>query len=454
MIKRSRPFLSAVLLTVFAVSVFLFNPVSVKACDDAPPATLLALYLRSDLIFVAEVRSEKDAEITDDAEAYYFVDVERRLKVSSIIKGRPGAHFVFTQSEYREKKKNADEAAPTEQTEEEIEIVHEPYGYKAGDGEIKVGERYLFFFEKDSETNRYNLTDPISGAKKLDDAALEAHENRLKELRSIVRAKKNQAEALTAWLIRLVEDPSTRWDGLFDLNESFRSLEYAAENGEETNDALVLDRNYGGSTAIAKSLSDAQKEYLSSLLFDRLQRGVYESGDEFYYGLTSLVGRWDKQRVAMYAFGDLQSADRAAADRTKSVMKYLAAVVDDEKLSEIAERFPASDNEEEENEEAPAKTSEEVKAEEPTTVDAAVKSETPVVEPGTTPAVEPPTAPAVDPAVKNEEAAEEPKTIEPAPKKLTRAEVQEKVLREFNDRYQYLVAIGFEKAKTDPVAEK
>lgn len=443
MIKRSRSFVSAVLLTVFIV--LLLAPARARACDDAPPATLLALYLRSDLILVAEVRSEKDGSITDEGEDYYFVDVERRLSVSSVLKGKLPPNFVFVQNEYRNKTGSAaEESAPDE------EIVYHPYGYRGGT-EIEPGERYLFFFEKNAETRRFDLTDYVSGVKKLDDYELSVHVKRLRELRAIEKMRKDQAAALTAWLIRCAEEPSTRWDGVFELNESFRRLDYAVENNEKIDNRLVLDRNYeGGAPIVAVNLSDGQKQYLSSLLFGKLQAGQFERDDEFYFGLSALARRWDKARLAMYAFDQLQTIDRAEAEKVKTGMNYLAAVIEDEELSAIAERFPASDEtkENEEDEAASTEISSEVKP--------AAETETKTVE---TKVADTQTLEVNAPATieRLAETKNAPKMIAAAESekaKPTLAEIREKLWREFNDRYQYLVATNFEGKKAEQVAER
>jgi hypothetical protein len=415
MFKRSRFFTSAMLVAVLFASLFIFSNPS-RACPAPPPETLLALYLKSDLIVVAEIAAEKDGKITGDYESAFNVEVHRSLKVSAALKGKPPADFVYTRQEYRRKNEPAVESEPEPEGEETINFGF--YGYK-GYSELRKGERYLFFFTKNSDTGEYDLTDHVSGARKLNDYDLGVHKKRLKELQSIEKMKNDQMPALTAWLIRCIEEPSTRWDGLFTLNGSFASLEYsdeeAPEDGEKAKAEIRFDADFdSNSPELAKNLTDSQKEYLSSLAFSQLQQTRSFAANEFvYYSLNGLVRRWDKPRLAMYSFGILQSVDKSDLKKTTKAMTYIADLLEDTELSEIAERFstadsPADAETEDPGDTEPAQTV--INSEEaPQTIED--KSETPVLT---------------------------------EPKKPTPAEIRETLLQDFIDRYQFLVANGFE----------
>ena len=437
MFKRSRIFISAVLVAVLCVStLILSNPLTARACPvDPPPATLLTLYLASDLIVVAEILSEKDGAVINDYADYFNLEVDRKLKPISTLKGTAPADFVFTKSEYRLKNN-----APAESAEgDEEERRYTPYGYK-GDSKLTAGEKYLFFFAKDSETGEYDLTDDVSGVKRLGDYDLEVHLKRLKELQSIQKLKKNQLEALTKWLIRCVEEPATRWDGVYDLRQSFDVLEYEKENAEEAEkpaekesraEDFKLDENFSNRSAgaIAKNLTDKQKERLSNIAFSELQQdSSLIENDYFYYSLPGLVTRWDKTRFAMYAFGMLQSVDPNDAEKMRAAMRYLSDIVDDDELTEIAARFPTSEEEAEEIQ----KNAQSDDAEK--TVESVNNL---------------PEAPTTD-AQNTENKTETPdQEALPKPKRLTAAEIRSNRLQEFVNRYQYLVANNFEVEETD-----
>lgn len=427
MLKRVRFFFSANLVAVLLASALILSePAPVKACPVPAPATLLALYLRSDLIFTADITSEKDGKILIDEEGYFNIEVLRNLKISSVLKGKPERNFVFTGSEYRNKK-------PAEETTDEMNFSYAPYEYK-GYSKLKVGERYLFFFKKDSKTGQYVLTDSISGYKKLSDADLYIHKKRLNELKLIVKTKENQLEAITEWLVRLLEEPATRWDGVSDLRTSFEALEYEDKVDSEEKEPFVIDKDFNGSAPeIARQLSDSQKEYISSLVFSSIHQ---EMSGEFYYGLGNIIKHWDKSRLAMYAFSLLQTADKSDAVKVEGMMRYISRLLDDEELFNMIADYPvedASEQNEEVNEEETAETADE--------------SENPTEE--------------VDESVSETEQINDieiKKSVESEQKtpKLTLAQKREKVLQDFINRYEYLLARGFpvEVETEDELAEK
>src|SRR5687767_4886678 len=129
MLKRFRFLVSANLVSVLFISTLILSkPEPVKACPAPVPMTLLALYLQSDVIFVADVMDEKDGQIENEEEEYYRVEVIRNLKISSILKGKPPRNFSYSDWEYRSKK--VTESAAND--ENETEIKYFSYGYEIG----------------------------------------------------------------------------------------------------------------------------------------------------------------------------------------------------------------------------------------------------------------------------------------------------------------------------------
>ena len=339
MLKRVRIFLSVNLITGLLLSTFvLSNSIPVKACPPPPPKNLLSLYLHSDLIFVATITNEKDGKLLpSEMEDYSNLEIIRNLKISSVLKGKTARNFLYKNTEYKSKN-------PVEVESDEGSIRELPYffsyGYK-GQSKLAVGERYLFFFTKDEETNEYSLTDYTSGYRKLSDADLSVFEDRIKELNSIVGKKENQLAEITEWLIRCVEKPATRWDGAFVLGQSFDYLGYEDEDDER--EPFVLDKTfYSGNAWIAAIMSDSQKEFISGMLFSSINDEISEASSAgLYYGLSNLVSNWDKMRLATYAFSFLQSADKSDTERTQEIMYYISSILKDDKLREIYYRYPS-----------------------------------------------------------------------------------------------------------------
>ncbi len=442
MLKHIRFFVSAALVTVLLIStLFLSKPISIKACPPSPPDTLLSLYLKSDLIVVADVKSEEDGKIMIDEKDYQNIEVNRNLRVLSVLKGKTAKNFVYTREEYRDKNKTAETAA------DETVIEYYPFGYK-GNSKLTVGEKYLFFFKKDDETERIGLTDWVSGAKKLDDHDLEIHRKRISELKEIIGKKENQLESVTEWLIRCLEEPSTRWDGAFDLAASFEAAEYKEESEEaeetEKTKSFVLDEDfYSRTSEIAENLTDSQKNYISSIYFSSIQNGLFEDdANNFYYSLTNLVSHWDKSRIVMYAYNILQTVDKSDSDKTARMMNYISTIIGDERLNEISSGYAGIDAEKgvekvegEESEASEADETKNIIEEAGEIEEAETVQETEQIE----------SVQKIEQVenVQSENKKENKKETAPQTEKLTPAQMREKVLQNFTNRYVYLLARGF-----------
>ncbi len=442
MLKHIRFYTSAAFIAVLLVSTLILSiPVRVSACEDSPPATLLSLYMSSDLIVVANLTGEKDGKITTDENDYYFVEVNRNLRVSSVLKGKSRSNLVFSQTEFRYK---------TEQTDEYETEQYFPYGYKWHQ-KLQVGERYLIFLKRNTETKQYELTDEVSGAKKLNDYELSVHEKRIEELKSIVGKKENQLSALTEWILQNLEEEATRWDGVFMLNNSLEALEYGSYNEEseepETpkNKPFIIDKDFNGYTPeIAENLTDSQKNRISSVLFNSLGHSLFEKdSDGFNYFFANVVKKWDKTRLAMYAFSILQTTEKADFEKIKTVMNYLASILGDDELYKIADRYSTADLQPE-SEEQPERTAGIEPPELPVNKTAKLIDQN---ETQTEP------QPEVKEVAENQVIAEQSEDIQPKAEKLTAEQKREKVLRDFTERYEYLLALGFPSAVNEEPAE-
>jgi hypothetical protein len=431
--KHIRFLTSAAFVAAFLVSILILSvPVRVSACEDAPPANLLALYTGSDLIVVANLTGEKDGKITSDETDYYFIEVNRSLRVSSVLKGKTKSNLSFTQTEFRFKNQQPEQ---TEQTEEEQ---YYPYGYKWHQ-KLQVGERYLIFLRKNPETRQYELTDETSGARKLNDYELSVHEKRIEELKSIAAKKENQLAALNEWILRCVEEEATRWDGVMMLSNSFEALEYGSHE-EQTekpeNKPFVIDKDFNGYTPeIAKTLTDSQKERVSSVLFGTIGQNLFENeSDGFNYVFAYVVKKWDKTRLAMYAFSILQTTDKAESEKTEKLINYIASILGDEELYKIIESYQNAEiSPENEDAAEPVKATVSLENAE----SAAVEQIVPTVQQAEIKQIE---------LVKPEENADKSDKlieIQPEAEKLTPEQKREKALQDFIKRYEYLLARGF-----------
>ncbi len=340
-----RVFACAVVIFVFLCSVCILpETVSAKRCGAEIPDSLLTLYLESDLVVVASIKSEKVLKITDEYEYGKYLEVEKSLEISDTLKGRDLDSVTFNISEFKSKN--------TENTAEYSE-----------DGEVypKVGDKALFFLTKNAETNLYELADYSSGMKKLEDAELDVYEKRIKELKQIVATKKNQLPKLAEWLVRLTEEPITRTEGIIDLEGSFRALEYALEEAQaETaedkeivspKEPILLDKNFRADNTpeIAKLLTDSQKQRLSNVFLLSINEHLIKlnnsGGEEEItpdYELISLTKHWDKTYLAMTSFAFLQNTDSSNGRKVSYLLNVIALFLDDEKLYEISGNYESA----------------------------------------------------------------------------------------------------------------
>ncbi len=339
-----RAFASVVVIFVLLCSVCILpETVSAKRCGAEIPDSLLTLYLESDLVVFASIKSEKVLKIAQEYEYGNYLDVEKSLEISDTLKGRDLDSVTFNISEF--KSKNSENTA--EYSEE---------------GEVypKVGDKALFFLSKNAETNFYELADYSSGMKKLGDAELDVYKKRIKELKQIVATKKKQLPKLTEWLVRLAEEPITRTEGVIDLEGSFTALQYAEEEQARIAEAkenvspkepILLDKNFRADNTpeIAKLLTDSQKQRLSNLFLLSINEHLIKlnaaSGEEEItsdYEIISLTKHWDKTYLAMTSFAFLQNTDSSNGRKVSYLMSVIAYFLDDEKLYEISGNYASA----------------------------------------------------------------------------------------------------------------
>lgn len=315
--------------------------VSAKKCPAMRiPDSLLTLYLKSDLVVIASIKSEKTLKMTSENEYGSYFDVEKKLDISDTLKGQKLDSAAFKISRYKQKNaENSDVAS------EEAEVY------------ANVGDKALFFLAKNTENNFYELADYSSAIKKLDDDDLNVYIKRIKELKQISAAKKNQLVKLTEWLVRLIEEPATRAEGTVDLQASFSALEYEQEEKKENADEkenvsvkepILLDENFRAESTseIAKLLTDSQKQRISNVLLvsinaDLLKFNSAENEEEIApdYTLINLADNWDKTTFAMNSFALLQNTDNSNRRKVSYLLNTIALFLEDEELYSISNDY-------------------------------------------------------------------------------------------------------------------
>ena len=418
-----RFFVSAMIVFVLLFSLCALQPAEVSARKRCPveiPDSLLTLYLKSDLIVVASVESERFLKTIEENEHGSTFETEKNLQIFETLKGRDSDSATFRVSGY--KPKNPEEN-----------------GESSDDARPSGSDKALFFLEKD-EDGFYRLADSSSGMKELDAGDLNIYIKRIAELKRITTTKKNQFEKLTEWLVRLAEEPVTRGEATIDLMGSFRALEYERASEEEqkqtTNkEPIALNKDFRAenTSEIAKLLTDSQKQRLTNALLlavnaDLIKLDEAKSEEEVTpdYWFISLIGNWHKTSLAATAFAFLQNAGDSNRYKVTYLLDIITNLLEDDELYTLSSDYQSALAEDENAvTELPDEETIEAEAISP-------ESETPVeVESSTESKQVEPVAEAITAEIKAPEA----ETVEKTAAKITYKEYREKLYAKFVRQY-------------------
>ena len=177
---------------------------------------------------LGEIRSENFLEALDEEKAESNIKIKKNIQVLKIYKGSAQERISFIHRESR----SMDEV-------ENFQAPVEPYTLEGPlrflwSQILSAGRRYVFFLEKDKDTGGYTITDSASGAWEIRPGDTSVIDDRLDELGAILLKKKRVYRRLAEWMVRLIEEPETRWDGVVDLSESFYSPIFQEKNRKFT----------------------------------------------------------------------------------------------------------------------------------------------------------------------------------------------------------------------------
>ena len=326
MLKKSGLYIYAAAAAILLVSVLAST--NVKACEDIPQS-LLALYMNSDVVVLANYDSDVSMIKTNEDEYGYSLEIERNLSVVRVFKGNEDLKTLnLANFEYR--------SNPNQPQFDEGEYYHFDENY-FDISKIRIGSQYLFFLKKNQETGKYGITDYGSAVKETA-ANFGVYEKFLVELKSIAETKENRLARLTEWIVKTIEEPVTRQDGINDLAESFYSMDYQDESIVKTGtEPFLTYEDYNVYTAgIAKNLTESQKARVSAALYPTLQDSWFAAEPVYVdYQISTVLGRINKSRLAVYTFNMLQSVDKRDSQRKQIIMEFLTSTISDSNLSEI-----------------------------------------------------------------------------------------------------------------------
>ena len=430
----SRLFISATLIALLTVSSLFVNLKPVRACPLPPPQTLLQLFMESDLAIAADVTGEKLLKQDDQNEYGYWAELKKDVRPVKIYKGNPPRDLSFEDRDFFARTTNDD---GTSNGEEERTYALLP------------GKRYLLFLRKNEKSGAYELIPTSSASRELETADEGLYDERLSELAAILKARKDQLPTLTEWLVKLTEEPATLYDGVSDLRSTFDALSDSdAEEEEEAGDDKAVfhlaEYSQVSLPDIAESLTNSQKQRISSVLdrqlHDVLAAAVPEGDEpasiELDYDFVRLVCNWDREHLTIGANALLLNSDPADSRRVDILMTLIGYAINDEELNSLWERYrEAADGE--------------------ISGDAADAGET-VPENAGVPAEsgggEKPAGP--DNTANTDEGVTKAGEDAAAAKKVKRDRLMAALVWKYSDRYQHLLARGFEKDEEMETADE
>jgi hypothetical protein len=317
-----------------------------KRCPIPDPNTLRELYQSSDLILVGEIANSSLDKFTNEDEYGKSGFLRNNLTITEMVKGTSEKEVFFNEYVYLANKESQDEDSE-KKVDDKVESRYE------------TGKKYLFFLRKSEEDGGFELVDYQRGAKLLSDEDLIVYKARIADLAVILNQKKTDPQKLTAWFIKCIDEKATRWEGAFELYKSFETLKYEEEElseiqqtdknegqdtEEEDTEEEVIEDFFVGHSVFAKSITEVDKRYLTSILvaidskdFSKNITSIYDvDGDKT---LLKLVSKWGSKQAVEWLLPTIKSSGGDYSNQTGDYMQLVAEIFKDDKLSSLAEKY-------------------------------------------------------------------------------------------------------------------
>ena len=313
--------------------------VTAGAIVSAMPRSLLDLYRQSDLIAIARVGGSVVAGTDSEMK---LSQVRTDLRISSQLKGENDQQVIpfyhWTNNVY-------------------YRWIHD-----ASPPEFKQGARLLVFlqFRKTEDGKRLDGFEVIgwegNSIKEHDDGALAVYRQRIEELTAIFRRGDPEPAEIIEWLIRCVEEPATREEGVRKLSDGLSMLKYQHEReNEDKSQSVEVEESAGQSEdedgsneqsdnddwaetsresiRLAAALTQEHKTRLANALFAiaELNEGDME--------LVSLIQELGDERLASYLVSQLRRVADRAPRLAESLVWRIAQVINDEDIRRLANDY-------------------------------------------------------------------------------------------------------------------
>jgi carboxypeptidase family protein len=315
--------------TRLEVSLNVEHQILIAGGIGGPAPSLLDLYRESDLVAIAQIGRSTVAETEDNMKLLKTV-----LRVSSQLKGE-----------------NYQQVIPF-------------YHWVADDYQtsFKPGDKLLFLLrhresKEGARMDGYEAAGWGNGVKQLDDGALAIYQQRIEELTEIFRQGDPDPAELDEWLVRCVEEPATRKEGVRELSQNVSLLEFQRERENKSKpqsvnadvsagpsetgiEDLNEDRSVDGRSEwrrkrvqLAAALTQSHKTRLANALFNiaALSKDDVE--------LAELIRDLGDERLAPYLVSQLRRVADNPPPYAESLIRMIAVVINDEDLKLLSNEY-------------------------------------------------------------------------------------------------------------------
>jgi hypothetical protein len=293
----------------------------------AGPSSLLDLYRESNLIAIAHVgRSVVDG--TEDEMNMKRIKTE--LRISERLKGGNGQQV----------------------------IPYYHWVYENYSPQFNQGDKLLVLLRthKSDDSKQLGGYEPAgwgNSVKKLDDGALAIYRQRIEELNAIFQPGDPNPAEIVEWLIRCVQEPATREEGVSKLSNiltvaasqfyregGIQSQSDEAEEITDQQEVAVEDADdfdvakwRRESRKLAAALTQDHKARLADTLF-----GIAELSENDME-LVNLIQKFDDERLAPYLVSQLRSQADRAPRLAGSLVWKIAEIINDGDLNRLANDY-------------------------------------------------------------------------------------------------------------------
>jgi hypothetical protein len=301
-------FVLAVLITLWSAEVGAY---------PIPPQTLRMLTNNSELIVSARV--EKITLIKGDDG---FNTGIARLNILSIVKG-------------------AEES-------QSVDVYYSPDMVCPAPPHYEEGATVLAFLTRGQRSPGYVTAGLSYGAKSLTEREIETYSARVRELIEIeMQTDLNMRwERLIEWLVRCAEDPTTRWEGAYDLRK-YRKMKMieidmeserkkAQDDQEIAVDGDEMEERKEELVAFTTMLTKEQKGRLTAALYrvSSLSNGGMD--------LIELVEKWGDENLVPFMWSYLKAFRKDYPWETEDLMRKLATLLKNREALGLIEKFESA----------------------------------------------------------------------------------------------------------------